>query len=407
LLALLAICGAGMALPAAPDASELTSDDYYSWIFAVGGGGQIIKSSDAGKTWICSQCGDERLIKTDLNAVHFFTSRLGFVAGDGGVVLKTVNGGTNWQQSDTSVTANLYGIHIFQPLKVYAVGAGGLVISTDNGGDTWSASAPVKIERAGATLAPTLRSIRFTDSRNALMVGECDKWFVTDDGGESWSARGLKASNDKADGSDVVFQDSQNDTTALLYLSMDRFANMLAVGRKGLVYSISREVAQDSDMATFTWTKRATNPNTQAPLDIHGANSFNSSHFVVVGGGGTPAGYVGVSASPQQAELESSPISTDLIQAAGAGNLRLTSVYTPSIYTAVVAAASGEVYYTNDMTNTWKAATLPSGLESPSWLALSGRNAQDEASDAPARRPRIAVVVAAACLGMAARWVHL
>ena len=48
LLALLAICGAGMALPAAPDASELTSDDYYSWIFAVGGGGQIIKSSDAG-----------------------------------------------------------------------------------------------------------------------------------------------------------------------------------------------------------------------------------------------------------------------------------------------------------------------------------------------------------------------
>ena len=45
-------------------------------------------------------------------------------------MLKTVNGGTNWQQSDTSVTANLYGIHIFQPLKVYAVGAGGLVIST-------------------------------------------------------------------------------------------------------------------------------------------------------------------------------------------------------------------------------------------------------------------------------------
>jgi len=79
LLALLALCGAGMALPAAPDASELTSDDYYSWIFAVGGGGQIIKSSDAGKTWICSQCGDERLVKTDLNAVHFFTSRLGSV----------------------------------------------------------------------------------------------------------------------------------------------------------------------------------------------------------------------------------------------------------------------------------------------------------------------------------------
>ena len=64
----------------------------------------------------------------------------------------------------------------------------------DNGGDTWSASEPVKIERAGKTVPPTLRSIRFTDSRNALMVGECDKWFVTDDGGETWRARGLKVS---------------------------------------------------------------------------------------------------------------------------------------------------------------------------------------------------------------------
>lgn len=31
----------------------------------------------AGQTWNCSLCGGERLVKTNLNAVHFFTSRLG------------------------------------------------------------------------------------------------------------------------------------------------------------------------------------------------------------------------------------------------------------------------------------------------------------------------------------------
>jgi len=69
----------------------------------------------------------------------------------------------------------------------------------------------------------------------------------------------LQASNDKAaDGSDLVLQDTQNETAALLYLSMDRFANMLAVGRKGLVYSISREVLH-------THTRARTHTHTHLP----------------------------------------------------------------------------------------------------------------------------------------------
>ena len=43
-----ALVGPTLALPAAPSADDLTSSDFYSWIFAVGSAGQIIKSSDAG-----------------------------------------------------------------------------------------------------------------------------------------------------------------------------------------------------------------------------------------------------------------------------------------------------------------------------------------------------------------------
>ena len=67
------------------------------------------------------------------------------MAGDSGVVIKTVNGGANWEQSASGTTANLYGIHIFQPLVIYAVGEGGLVLQSDNGGDTWSSSSPIQV----------------------------------------------------------------------------------------------------------------------------------------------------------------------------------------------------------------------------------------------------------------------
>ena len=50
------------------------------------------------------------------------------------------------------------------------------------------------------------------------MVGECNVWFVTADGGESWTSTnltGVGASNYNG--------------TGINYLAMDRFANMIAV----------------------------------------------------------------------------------------------------------------------------------------------------------------------------------
>lgn len=103
----------------------------------------------AGRTWNCSLCGAKRiplnLVEKNLNAVHFFTSRLGLfalplhstaacsgqlyrltvaratysmVAGDSGVIIKTVNGGTNWELSVTGITGNC-GVLCAQASSVY------------------------------------------------------------------------------------------------------------------------------------------------------------------------------------------------------------------------------------------------------------------------------------------------
>ena len=59
---LLLLSGA-LALPS-PTADDLTSNDYYSWIFVVGEDGYVVKTSDAGATWQCSLCGEDRMALT-------------------------------------------------------------------------------------------------------------------------------------------------------------------------------------------------------------------------------------------------------------------------------------------------------------------------------------------------------
>ena len=222
------------------------------------------------------------------------------------------------------------------------------------------------------------------------MVGECNVWFVTADGGESWTSTnltGVGASNYNG--------------TGINYLAMDRFANMIAVGRKGLIYTITRQVAGDSDLATFVWTKRVA-PGVSGSVDMHAASGYNASFFTVAGG---PSGYLAVSHSlPGDITLEHSPIS-----GAVAGNnamLRLTSVYTPSIYTTVAASDSGKIFVSQDMTNSWRDVTAADAwpADVPTtvhWRAMSGRNAHDEVSAAHRPSP-FGLQLLAACCGVLA-----
>lgn len=185
------------------------------------------------------------------------------------------------------------------------------------------------------------------------------------------------------------------------HLAMDRFANMIAVGStrdihrdihrdtpvgsKGLVYTISRQMIGDSDLASFVWSQRVLpqhSATSSASVDVRGASGYNATHFVVVGG---PMGYAAISTSAMPeggGGLESSPI---FGESSGNADLRLTACYTPSVYTTVVATDTGKIYVSNDMTHTWQAAVLPDVLSLDArWLAMSGRSAYDEASCARA-----------------------
>ena len=74
-----------------------------------------------------------------LNAVSFIAKRVGWAAGEAGIVLKTTDGGFNWEPKLTGVnkTVILHGIIALSEKEIYAVGEEGIIIHSTDGGETW------------------------------------------------------------------------------------------------------------------------------------------------------------------------------------------------------------------------------------------------------------------------------
>ncbi len=203
--------------------------------------------------------------------------------------------------------------------------------------------------------------LSFTDTQHTdTLHQDYNQWFVSGDGGKSWENHALGTPPDTA-----------NTTTSLVYLVIDRFANMVAVGRAGLVYSISGQSSSDSDEVSFVWSKRllslpaGTNESGVQAVQMTGASAFNKTHFVVVGknfgvGGGhlvgVPQSLVAMSVSKIQDGGGGMQSSRAALPEDARG---VTAVYTPSIWTSVVATDSGKFFHSNDMTNTWNSTLVP------------------------------------------------
>jgi photosystem II stability/assembly factor-like uncharacterized protein len=67
----------------------------------------------------------------------FINQNTGWVCGDGGVILKTINGGINWVQQNTVVIKRLEGIDAVDANIVYCVGWFQTILKSTNGGTNW------------------------------------------------------------------------------------------------------------------------------------------------------------------------------------------------------------------------------------------------------------------------------
>lgn len=121
--------------------------------------------------------------------VKFF-NQIGFITGNKGVILKSLDGGYSWTKTKTNTNEILFDISFFNDKKGFAVGWNGTILATTNSGDSWY---KVKLEDA-AIDNNYLKSIDLNDKGYGLIVGGDGTILRTTNFGNSWDRLNIKFS---------------------------------------------------------------------------------------------------------------------------------------------------------------------------------------------------------------------
>lgn len=100
------------------------------------------------------------------NSIYVINNTTGWAVGALGVIVKTTDGGLNWNYQSNPDTSNraLNDVFFLNANEGWAVGNSGVILHTTNGGSAWS------IEGSGLT-TNMLRSVQFTSSSNGYILG--------------------------------------------------------------------------------------------------------------------------------------------------------------------------------------------------------------------------------------------
>jgi photosystem II stability/assembly factor-like uncharacterized protein len=161
--------------------------------------GIIFKTTDVGNSWFTTSTQYSQV----LESIYFLDANTGFVSGAynngwGSIILKTTNGGVNWNQ--TTFYPDVYDItdiYFMNSNTGFAVGnynGGGswVIYETVNGGLNWNF---LQYSNGGGQL----RRIRFWNDNVGITVGYAGHILQTTNGGTNWINYGSPVSNNLYD----------------------------------------------------------------------------------------------------------------------------------------------------------------------------------------------------------------
>ncbi|HSV81104.1 MAG TPA: DUF6519 domain-containing protein, partial [Ramlibacter sp.] len=143
--------------------------------WAVGDGGLVLRTVDGGANWTQHASGVDRL-----HAVAFASTTDGLAVGPGGAIVRSTDGGAAWSRVDSGSSATLRAVSL-AGAQAWAVGDGGTVLRSGDGGATWTTATNGSTAR--------LRAVRFRDANNGWIAGDGGTLLVTTNGGTSWTAQ--------------------------------------------------------------------------------------------------------------------------------------------------------------------------------------------------------------------------
>ncbi len=114
--------------------------------YIAGDGGTILKTTDGGTNWSVI----EYLPVQDWISVSFISQQTGVIASKTGTLAKTTNGGIDWEVVYEDADKQFTRITCINENTYIAIGEMGLILKTTNGGSTWN-------------IIPTGRTVKFYD----------------------------------------------------------------------------------------------------------------------------------------------------------------------------------------------------------------------------------------------------
>ncbi len=117
----------------------------------------------------------------DLFKVIFVDSVTGYAVGHYGTIIKTVDGGNNWNQLSTLTSNSLFSIVAKPNGELFAVGDQRTILRSYDKGITWD---KVAVEPDAEILG--FNDIAFIDNDTGYMVGARSSFYRTTDGGNNW-----------------------------------------------------------------------------------------------------------------------------------------------------------------------------------------------------------------------------
>lgn len=275
-----------------------------SVIFAIGGGGAIIKTTDRGINWIPKNSGSYR----DLYGIFFINPITGWIAGHTGgpslhgEILKTTNAGENWVIQYSTTSYYLRDVAAINNDTVFSVGRYSILKSTDGGINWYLAFNTPNYEE--------LYSICFVNSLTGFACGSGDLIAKTTNGGVNWSYQ--IASNYNGTLTRLFFIDTDNgfissSSGRVLYTSncgINWVSNVTSMGSQiNSIYFINNNTGYIVSMSKIQYTTDRGNLWTIQSIEtnttLYDILMINSTSGYIVGNnglimntinGGTPTG---------------------------------------------------------------------------------------------------------------------
>lgn len=148
-------------------------------VFISGNYGKILRTYNGGSNW--NQIYSDTLIQ--FWGLYFVNSNTGFAAGSSGRIMKTTNKGDNWVIQTAPTSTALDGIYFIDENTGY-IGGANVFLKTTDGGQTW-------VNKVGLFISPfeTAQSVYFSDANTGYYCTNTTNCRIvkTTNGGDTWN----------------------------------------------------------------------------------------------------------------------------------------------------------------------------------------------------------------------------